>query len=173
MSLSLSPNVRFAIFVAAGAFFLFAPLAPRGPKWRMYRGLGVNYCQAEVHAVRGGARVELPPDAVVRAVGRAAVRTRRRTERFVLARKARENDILLANEGELAGVVKALCEAEPDVRAEMRCSPPYPGGKWRAIEDGATNLCARTKWPAPPSIGPQPNLDPETGEAIPPDAVQP
>jgi hypothetical protein len=173
--MSLSPNARFAIFVAAGAFFLFGPLAPRGPKWRMYRGLGTHYCQAQVHGVHDGARVDLPPDAVVRAVGRAAVRTRRRAERFVLARKARASDIVLANEGELAGVVKALCEAEPDVRAEMRCSPPYPGGQWRAIEDGATNLCERKTW-APTSAsssGAQPNLDPETGEEIAPDAVEP
>jgi hypothetical protein len=171
--MSLGPNARFAIFVAAGAFFLFGPLLPRVPKWRMYRGLGTNYCQAQVHAERGGARVDLPPDALVRAVGRAAVRTRRRTERFVRARKARESDLVLANEGELAPVVKTLCEAEPDVRAEMRCSPPYPGGRWRAVEDGSTNLCARTAWPAPPAIGPQPNLDPETGEEIPSEAAEP
>lgn len=181
----MSPNVRFGFFVAVAAFFVLGPIRTEvllGPgrtsthpwrpmNWHAYQGMGVGYCQAQVHAMRDGRRAEYAPADLVKAVGRGSAKTRRRAERSAVGKKARENDIIYANDAELADTVKVLCQVDPDVRAEMRCAPAYPGGKWRLVEDGASNLCERATWPitTTPSSGPQPNLDPETGEEIDPE----
>lgn len=181
----MTPNLRLGIFVVLGAFFLLGPIETQvflGPArsvkrpylpmhWHMYHGVGVGFCQAQLYAERDGARVALTKDEVSKAVGRGSPRSRKRSERFNVGKKARANDLLLPNEGELADVARALCAAEPnqataDVRAQMRCSPPAPSGPWRTVEDGEANLCARRKWspgvssPEPPSV----TVDPLTGE---------
>ena len=182
----MNANLRFGIFVVVGAFLVLGPIETqvlKGParstkrwwlpmRWQMYQGAGVNYCQAQVHAMHDGARMDFTPDTVLRAVGRGVSKSRHRTERFAMGRKARASDIVFSSEGDLAGTVKALCEGEKDVRAEMRCSPAYPGGKWRHVEDGATNLCERTKWSSR-APAPGPNLDPETGELIEAEELEP
>src|SRR3954463_6612484 len=119
----MNANARFAIFVALGAFFVLGPIETEvllGPartskrpwrpmNWHAYQGMGVNYCQAQIHAVRDGARAEYAPADLGKAVGRAAARTRRRSERFAVGKKAREDDIIFATDTELGDAVKVLC----------------------------------------------------------------
>lgn len=179
----MNANLRFGIFLAAGAFFLLGPIETQvflGPArsvrrpylpmhWHMYHGVGVSFCQAKLFAQRDGARVEYTKDELNRAVGKGTPRSKKRAERFKVGNKVRTDDVMLATESDLAEVSRALCKAEPDaeaadVRAEMRCSPPPPSGAWRQVEDGSANLCTRTQWrPTSPGVVP-PAFDPETGE---------
>lgn len=182
----MNPNVRLAIFVTLGAFFVLGPIETEvllGPartskrpwlpmNWHAYQGMGVNYCQAQIRAVRDGALEEYAPADLAKAVGRGSGRTRRRAERFAIGKKARENDVIFAADTELADTVKVLCSVDHDVRAEMRCAPAWPGGKWRQVEDGASNLCERKTWRGATPLGPQPTLDPETGEEIDPEPTE-
>lgn len=178
----MGPNLRFGVFLATGAFFLLGPIETQvflGParsvkrpylpmRWQMYHSVGVGFCQAQLYTQRDGVRVAYAQDELSRAIGRGTARGGKR--RFNVGKKARAYDVTFSNESELAEIVPSLCKGEPgaDVRAEMRCSPPLPGGKWRMVEDGSINLCERTKWrpgaPSEPSA-----VDAETGEPIEPE----
>lgn len=160
-------DLRAVVFLGVSAFVVLGPFKtqvllqpghstarPWLPMaWQMYHGVGTNLCQGVFYTEKDGERTPLPHDVVQRAVGPT------HHVRFTVYRKARTTDVLFV-ESELPGIVRALCTPESDVRAEARCSAELPGGPWRIVHDGTTNICKdRPRVRAPSEIVPEVTSD--------------